>query len=252
MKKNVIQLTLIALLLGCNLYAQKVSIGFKGGFNIPNLTPGGSQNFLNSGYSSQLRADGGIYGEYHINKRFSISVGAEYSSQGGVTESFQTALNSFPPPENLYLNYQREVKLDYLLVPVLARYSWKKNKRSRLGLYTAIGPFAGYLLKARQFKTYSATFEDEARTKLIDEEFLPDNQADIKNDMYTFNVGIEGFVGIAYNLTRNHTLFVEGGGNYGFLSIQKPIENGKAFTGAGVVTFGYSYTFQKKYRGWRR
>jgi hypothetical protein len=38
-------------------------------------------------------------------------------------------------------------------------------------------------------------------------------------------------------------VFIEGGGNYGFLTIQKDSANGKNNTGAGVVNLGYAYTF---------
>jgi len=38
-------------------------------------------------------------------------------------------------------------------------------------------------------------------------------------------------------------LFLEGGGNYGFIPIQKDDANGNNNTGAGTVTAGYLFQF---------
>ena len=70
----------------------------------------------------------------------------------------------------------------------------------------------------------------------------------IKNDLNSFNVGIEGFVGISYRVNKTSAVFIEGGGNYGFMPIQKGTANGKNNTGAGVVTVGYAYTLPGKHK----
>jgi hypothetical protein len=252
MREHIVMLTLVALFFpGNTLYAQKLTVGFKGGLSVPNLTTGGSETPLNAGYSSNIRAGGGMYGEYHINRKFSISVGAEYSTQGGVMEKFETLTNDALSPATIYSDYKFETKLDYILVPVLARYSWQKNKRSRMKVHAAIGPFAGYLLKANDVRSYFATYEDEARTLLIDEVYSSE-KVDIKDVLYTFNVGIEGLAGLSYSLNKKHALFIEGGINYGFLSINRVEAAGKNFTGAAFVNLGYTYTLQKQRSGRRR
>ena len=73
------------------------------------------------------------------------------------------------------------------------------------------------------------------------------NNKDIKSDLYKLNACIDGFVGLSFNVTKQDAFFIEGGGNYGFLSIQKGTANGKNNTGAGVVTIGYTYTLPDKY-----
>ena len=83
-------------------------------------------------------------------------------------EKFETLTDDALPPAIIYSDYKFESKLDYVLVPVLARYSWQKSKRSRMKVHVALGPFAGYLLKANDVRSYFATYEDEARTTLID------------------------------------------------------------------------------------
>ncbi len=268
MKKNVVQLTLAALMLLCgNSFAQKITLGVKGGLSIPNLTGGGSETPLNAGYSSRMGADGGIYAEYHVSKPFSVSVGLEYSSQGGQKNKFQAyttpaqlaPLFPSPAPTYLYSDFKSVAKLDYLLVPVLARYTWKISKKSPLKIYAAFGPFAGFLLNAHQVTSGSSPIsmmnpDGKTYTQLIippatTPKSVPfDATTSIKDSLNTLNVGICGMVGISYSFNKKHTIFIEGGGNYGFMSIQKGSANGKNNTGAGVVTFGYAYTLQGKYK----
>jgi hypothetical protein len=40
-----------------------------------------------------------------------------------------------------------------------------------------------------------------------------------------------------------NNIFIEGGGNYGFLNIQKGSQNGKNNTGAATAVVGYSHWF---------
>ncbi len=71
------------------LSAQKYSIGLKGGFSIPNLTGAGTTTPLSAGYASRIGPDFGLYGEYHYSKKISVSLGLEYSSQGGQKDKIQ-------------------------------------------------------------------------------------------------------------------------------------------------------------------
>jgi len=260
MKSNGFQFAIVVLLmLSSSIYAQKITVGAKGGFSIPNLTGGGSENPLNTGYSSRFGPDGGIYGEYHLNGKFSISVGMEYCSQGGLKDKFQAYPTPaemaplFAPgtaPTYLYADFKSEAKLDYFLVPVLAKYCWKLDKKNHLHFYAAVGPFAGFLLNAHQVTSGSSLiYLDEQKTMPLPLPAQPfDADTDIKSDLYTFNTGVSGFVGFSYSFTQKHALFIEGGGNYGFIPIQKGIANGKNHTGAGVVTIGYAYTIQNHFR----
>lgn len=262
MRKNVL-LTLAALLvLYVTGYAQKMSYGIKGGLSIPTLTGGNSDNPVNSGYSSSFGPDGSVYGEYHVNKKFSVTVGLEYSSQGGLKDGVQAFYTTpefipylpYPTPQFLYGDFKSEAKLNYVLVPVLAKYTWRMAKRSPFRIYAALGPFAGFLLKAQQDVTQKS---DVIYVMNADNTLTPVAQAtfggrnDIKDQLNTFNVGIEGFVGLSYAISQKHAMFIEAGGNYGFMQIQKGNEKGNK-TGAALISFGYAYTFQKyKQRGWR-
>lgn len=229
------------------IYGQGFTLGARGGISIPNLTAGGSEtNPLNEGYKSRIGPDVAIFGEYHISSAFSIEAMLEYSSQGGKKEGIQ----AFPNPQGsiptyLYADFKSEAKLNYLLVPVLAKYNWKLGSNSPWSVYAAVGPFAGFLLSAHQETSgSSATYLDPQGTQLIAPPASFAGNKNIKDQLNTFNFGVSGNVGFAYHFA-NSQIFIEGGGNYGFLNIQKGTANGKNHTGAGTVALGYGVTLCK-------
>lgn len=241
-------LLIAAILLAHVVNAQTFDLGVRSGLSIPNLTAGGSQsNPLNTGYKSRFGPDEAIFGEYHFSSLFSIEAMIEYSSQGGKKSGMQ----AFPNPQGnippyLYANFKSEAKLNYLLVPVLAKFGWNLSVHSPVRIYVDAGPFAGFLLSAHQVTSGSSMiYADPQGTQPVSPSAQPfDANNDIKNQLNTFNFGVSGNVGFAYHYNRSN-IFIEGGGNYGFLNIQKGTENGKNQTGAGTVGIGYSYALGK-------
>lgn len=264
MRKYAILLVVINLIgFSCNLSAQNFSLGVKGGLSIPNLTGGGDATPLSEGYMSRTGPDFSIFGEYRISKLVSVSLGLEYSSQGGKKDKKDKNGNpqAFVDPQltqllanygmdvhYFYADYKSVAKMNYLLVPVLAKFSWKLSNSRPLKFYFAVGPFAGLLLNAHQETSGSSIIyrnKDRATLPLpgFDVAQSFDAKIDIKDELRDFNFGINGFVGFSYGLSSTNSLFVEGGGNYGFISIQKDPDNGKNCTGAGVVSLGYAHSF---------
>jgi hypothetical protein len=254
-KKNYLfQFTLLCSIVCWQASAQNFGIGIRGGLSIPNLSAGsGNQNPLNTGYSSRLGPDAGIFGEFKFSSLFSLQVMAEYSSQGGKKDGLQAFTT--PPqvsaefsagqsPQYLYANYNSTAKLNYLMLPVLAKFGWN-FKGSPWRFYVDAGPFAGFLLTAKQVTSGESQFyTDPAGTQPLPggaQSF--NNTEDIKNQLHTVDFGIEGNVGFSYQLGPGN-LFIEGGGNYGFLNIQKGTANGKNNTGAATVNLGYIYWFK--------
>jgi len=241
------------LLLACSARAQQFALGFRGGLSIPNLSAGsGNQNPLNTGYSSRLGPDFGLFAEFSISKLFSIQPMLEYSSQGGK----KNGLQAFTTPEELaamypqgqappylYANYNSEAKLNYLLLPILAKFGWDL-KGSPFRVYVDAGPFVGLLVSAHQVTSGQSPFYADA----AGQQPMPggshsfDNTENVKDNLHQFNAGIEGNIGLSYRLGLGR-VFVEGGGNYGLLNIQKSAVDGKNETGAAAVTIGYSYRF---------
>jgi hypothetical protein len=167
MRKIMNFLVLAVALFSCSCaVAQNFSIGVRGGISIPNLSAGGSnENPLNTGYSSRLGPDFGIFGEFKISHVFSLQPMIEYSSQGGKKSGLQAfptppAYAAYfqpgPAPTYLYANFKSEAKLNYLMVPVLAKFGWNLKPMSPVRIYVDAGPFVGFLLSAKQVTSGSS------------------------------------------------------------------------------------------------
>jgi hypothetical protein len=257
MKKSILYLLVLGLLFYFNASAQDIAIGVRGGISIPNLTAGGSeQNPLNTGYSSRQGPDVGIFAEFKFSDLFSLQPMLEYSSQGGkkdglqafptpsqIAEAYQAQNQT--PPTYLYANYKSEAKLNYLMLPVLAKFGYNFH-RSPFRIYIDAGPFLGLLLSAHQVTSGSSEFYADAsgqqQLPFGEQSFNADNN--IKSQLNKVNFGIEGNLGLAYKIKRS-SIFIEGGGNYGFLNIQKGTANGKNNTGAATADVGYALAFGK-------
>jgi len=236
--------------------SQNTSLGIKAGISIPNLSASGSeQNPLNTGYSSRLGPEFSLFAEFSMSDLFSIETGIEYSSQGGKKNGMQAFpippayAGMFPPgqvPAYLYADFNSEAKLDYLMIPVLAKFG-HSFQNSSFRIYIDAGPFLGYLLSAKQVTSgNSQVYLDPEGTQPIPGGTVPfDNTQDIKDQLNTTNFGIEGHIGVSYNFGNASSILLEAGGNYGFLNIQKGSANGKNNTGAATIVLGYGYTLGK-------
>jgi hypothetical protein len=258
MKKILITITLLLFLVLSKTQAQN-SIGIKAGISIPNLTAGGSeQNPINSGYSSRLGPDFSVFYNAGVSKVFSLVTQLEYSSQGGKKDGFQAFTTPpeyaqyFPPnqvPPYLYADYKSQAKMNYLMLSELGKLNWQLGK-SHYSFYIEAGPFGGYLISAHQVTsgTSDVYADEQKQMKLTAQTGAAsfDNKQDIKDDLHKGNFGVEGDVGFALNFSSG-SLFIEGGGNYGFMNIQKGSENGKNHIGAATIRLGYACNFGKKH-----
>jgi hypothetical protein len=236
--------------------AQSISLGLKGGISIPNLTSGGSvNNPLNTGYKSTLGADAAIYGEYGITPVFSLELSVEYSRQGGQKNGDQAVptptevADQYPPgqaPPYLWATFNGKANLDYLLVPILAKFTFKLSDQSQFKWYVDAGPFVGFLLSAKTVTSGTSNiYADQAQTEPLLPGPIPlDATTDIKSQLHSANLGIEGNIGLSYGFGRAG-VFIEGGGNYGFIPIQKDATNGQNHTGAATARIGFSYSLDK-------
>lgn len=244
--KALLPLKILFVLL-CFQTSAQTTIGVKGGLSIPDLSSGSSDNPINSGYSSRLGPDFAVFATFPVSKTFSIQPQVEYSAQGGKKNGDQAFAvpaewqQLFPPgmaPKYMYANYNSEAKLNYLLVPVLARFNFGNSPK--LSWYVNIGPFVGFLLSAKNVTSGTSTiYLDAGHTQPLpvgDQSF--DNTEDVKDELHKANFGAAANIGLAYKFGTS-AIFIEGGGNYGFINIQKNSENGKNNTGAAVVVVGY-------------
>ncbi|MBN8865075.1 MAG: PorT family protein [Sphingobacteriales bacterium] len=248
MKKYII-LLYITLSASFCLAQTKTEIGIKAGLSIPNLTSGSSANPVSNGYTSRLDGDAAIHAEFHIGKSFSIQPQLEYSSQGGKKNGMQAftppdeILQQFPAgqaPTYLYAEYKSIAKINYLMLPVLAKYYF--NLKKKWGAYFAGGPFISYLLNAKNItKGSSIVYLDPKKTQPLSSQMLSfDSKDNVTSDLHRFNAGISGHLGVDYKVAGG-SLFIEAGGNYGFIDIQKNNLDGKNKTGAAVINLGYQF-----------
>jgi len=330
MKFKFVLLSGVLAMFSMTLAAQgKVSIGVRGGATIPGFT-GGQGDPVSEGYSTALRMGAGIFAEFKINELFSIQPMLEYSQQGAkrngmqamvatgsdpqlagafsqvgeqmsaqINQTFQGLLGpmapsvsvSVPVPDYLYANAKRDAKMDYLMLPVLAKFGWNLGKTSPWRVYVDAGPYVGLLLNAKDIVSINGSvYADKTGNPLIPTSVITDaipsailqmippsmlpmltngaDQAsqslsaemvtnlsgtqDIKAQLNKFNWGLEGNVGLQYQVNPRHRVFIEVGGNYGLMNIQKSTGknadgtkqylNGKNHIGAATAMIGYAYT----------
>lgn len=290
-----------------------VSIGVRGGLTIPGLI-GGAGDPVSSNYSTTSRFGAAVFAEFKINELFSIQPVLEYSQEGAkrngmqalvatasnpqfagaFSAAWQSALNDpnasqlanlplpagFPaPPQYLYADAKRMAKMDYLMLPILAKFGWNFTKTSPWRAYVSAGPYVGLLINAKNaVKINGGVYADKSGgaliqlpsevTSAIPPPMLPaltgavdqisgglsanmasnmNRTEDIKDQLHPFNWGLEGNIGIHYQITNKNKVFVEIGGNYGMMNIQKSTGNGlylngKNHIGAATVMAGYAYS----------
>lgn len=246
-------LCLSALLL-LNVYvlsAQSITLGVHGGISIPQLSSK-SGNEVSEGYQSRLAPVTGALIDFGIGKQAAIRVLINYAGQGGKRSGLQPVTSIpaqlalfLPPGTKLYASFDNESILNYLEIPVLLKLEWGSN----LHYYVNAGPYAGFLLSAKQ-KTSgnSAFYFDKAGTMPLTVSGQPfpaqsfDATTDVKDDLKGFNFGVSGGGGISYFLVKKHQLFLDIRAAYGLIPVQKETDkNGKSNTGGLFFSLGYAY-----------
>ncbi|MCL1937245.1 MAG: PorT family protein [Candidatus Azobacteroides sp.] len=256
-----------------------INIGVRGGLTVPNLMGGSQDNPLNTGYSTTMRWGAGIFAEFKLSQLFSIQPMLEFSEQGAKKNGFQALPTpdelapvfgqmGQPTPTYLYADFKSNAKFNYLMLPVLAKFGWNFSKTSPFRIYVDAGPFIGLLVSAKQVISGGdkpVYMDDKGTTPLMVPARNPDTgellydangqpmmgqlplpfdrTENIKNQLHPVNFGVEGNVGLQYQIKR-HFIFIEGGGNYGLLNIQKGTANGKNHSGAATVMVGYAFALK--------
>jgi hypothetical protein len=252
MKKSIYPflLMILTMLFTGKIQAQNVTIGGRAGISIPNLTATGSDNNpINTGYSSREGLNAAVFADFRISKLFSLRPMLEYSSEGGKKDGFQAFPNPSGTPADLYATFKSAAKFNYLMIPVLAEFGWNLKAQSPWRLYVNAGPYVSFLVSAHQVTSGSSiAYLDPAMQQPVSPVESFDDNNNIKSEIHKVDAGLEGNLGISYHFRRT-SLFVEGGGHYGFLNIQKGTANGKNQVGAGTAVIGYGYSlFKNKHK----
>ena len=246
-------LILFTLANSSNLFAQDWKFGIKGGLSLPNLSSSGSSD-VSKGYKSISGPDIAIFAEHKLgNYGMSLETGFEWSTQGGQKSGLQTIPASsdleqyFPPgTEYLYANFTSTVRLQYLMLPVLFKYTMDLDKSGKWKLYWDAGIFGALLLTANASASGSSkVYLDKEETQPIGSVVVKfDSTGNIKNQLHKGNFGMEGNMGLLYRL-NSLGIFAEAGGNYGFINLQKDTRNGINHTGALMYRLGIVFGFKE-------
>ena len=291
MKKFLISTIYIALAIGV-LKAQDVKFGIRGGMNLSNMMAGGKSTPVSEDYKSRTAVGAGIFTELQLNPMFSVRFGVEYSQMGGKKNGMQAlpsmrlinemgnSLGMLASSEQIaglqaiagvivpqypyyYANIDNTVKMDYVMIPVLAQVGWDIGE-TPWRVYVNAGPFVSFILSGKQAaKGNSKMFADASGTRTLWDIIPPPIQdniteifpgmvstlsdpvsfgtTNITGELKSTNFGITGNVGIRYQCGRNY-FFLEAGGNYGFITVQNDDANGSNRLGAATVMAGYSFS----------
>ena len=269
-RKSIIRSLLVPgllLLPASGLYArsEELFVGIKGGISIPSLRAGESQNDWNKNYESRIGPYFGAFAEFPISRYFSFQPEINYAAEGGKRRGIQPMtipaeyLSVFQQAfgtdkDYLFATLNNVSRINYLQIPLMIKFSYPVALKGRLKVFAQAGPYIGYLVAAKQIVKSNdlRVFFDAEGTKEIPQQLVAsffgstiDTAIGARNDLHKFNTGLQGGAGISYQTGRSR-FFLEGGGNYGLLYIQKGDEHGKNNIGAATLLAGYAYNIRKK------
>ncbi len=229
-----------------------IKIGFKAGLSLPKLTAE-TENIYSKDFESIVAYEIGISGQYGFSDLFSLQVELNYTVKGGERNGIQpippNRLPSdigdiLPPNTVVYANFNNKSVLEYLEIPVLAKFTLGENWK----YYGIIGPYAGILVGATQ-KTSGIASSISADIPGIEGQVefpLPEPisfeaETDVKDDIKNFNIGGIGGIGLLKSIGKKSEIFIEARGTYGFVTVQEDEAFGKSNIGSFVFSLGYAY-----------
>jgi len=256
--KKIIVTSIILLCSMAMVIAQKSSgkntsdltVGAFVGLNIPQLT-GGSGNPLSENWKSRQGDAFGFTVNWYTGTHFAWRADILYSSEGGQRNGMQALAGSsfnpqVPAGTYFYATYNNESVLNYLEIPIMAKYFISLSKSSRL--YLDFGPYIGFMLNAKQITSGSSiVYADKAGTQPVTVNPLTgqpyaapfDANTDITGQINKINLGLTGGAGFTQRLIFGE-LVLDVRGAYGLSTIQHNPDNGDNHIGNLLVSLGYS------------
>ena len=244
-----------------------IKIGAKIGYSLGKLSNANS-NIYTQDYESVSGMDWGFMIEFQRTEQISIQTEINFTQRGGKRTGLQPVsgnelsdqLNQFLPligmplitDENpLYANFESESDLNYLEIPVLAKFGWGNDFR----FYTEVGSYVGILLNATQHTRGSSQFYFDSQGVTAISVPNPNGQppfielpaqsldadTNVKEDLRTVNFG--GIVGIGAikKMSESSEIFIDARTSYSFGPIQFYEVFGKSHIGGIIFSIGYSY-----------
>src|SRR5690554_3531699 len=187
--------------------AQEIRMGVKAGLNLASIG-GDETGDLKSRTSFHL---GGLV-EIPISEKFSVPPELLYSAQGAKSEETETFMGQT-------FNYETKIKLDYISVPIMAKYYVVD------GLAIEAGPQIGFLMSAKADVEASGGGESES------------DSVDIKDDFNTLDFGLG--LGASYRLDMG--VFFGARYNLGLSNINKDSGDFKNQNNVFQISAGYTF-----------
>ncbi len=284
-RKNIVRGVFFALLLLAQVSYSQVNIGAKAGYSIGRIADN-SDNIYTEEFKSTDGFDFGVTVEYPISDLFSIQGEILYTQRGGKRDGVQpiptdnlesalvenglsleqlnqlVALQGRGPVTNedpLYADFNNISELEYIEIPILAKFGWGDEWR----FYVEGGPYIGFLIGATQVTSGDSQFflDSSGNTPLgvpnpfynpNDPQFGPpfiplpeqsfDASTDVKDDLNDTNFGIHAGAGLIRKLNEKHQVYLGFRGTYGFTTLQRDKTFGESNIGALVFSLGYAYS----------
>lgn len=151
-------------------------------------------------YKAKWGYTAGLVLGFNFNKHWGINSGVRYVRTGqNYEDTFNPGLG-YPTPYHVV----RQVDLRYVRVPLAVKYKFH-FKNNKFKMYTSLGPYIGWLLKA----TESVVANDSVRNDLTP----------TKDKFNHFDVGMSLGVGGEYFVTKNIYLSLGLAIDYGFMDM---------------------------------
>jgi hypothetical protein len=216
-------------------------------FGIEYTGQGGKRNGIQAMSSNQLITD------------MATRMGANITEE---TIAMLGTMATYIPP-TFYADVKNTIKFDYLMIPVSLQVG-RKIGNTPARIYVNAGPFVSFLMSGEQVsKGSSKLYSDADKSSTLwetvptevqslittgapDLAYIFENGSEFGTSVITgeirpVNFGVQANVGLSYQYRQRSSFFIEVGGNYGFIRIQKNKSNGDNHIGSANVVFGYSF-----------
>lgn len=198
-------------------------MGLEGG---PSLRSLRGNTILDSTAKSDVGYSGGIYGQYNIDRMWSVKLGVNYEKKGAKFD-IQSQIGT-----GIVENFKSKSDLNYITIPLLVKATFGQ----KIKFFVNAGAYIGILLK-QETKTEANSIQ-------------PASTVDGTDNFKKTDIGISGGIGVKIPLSPRFGLTLEVRENLGLTNTSKVqvVDNGSIKTNAINLLAGFSYSMGKMKR----
>ena len=264
-RRNLLILILLLICIaGVKGQSIRIYAGGKAGLGMPSLATGAKSTPLNEDYAFRLTSYGGFVMEVQSDKWLGFRAEINYSTQGGKRHGMQAlplanqlklfwdmlTTQGVKHDNYMYSNLKSEEIFNYVELPLMAKATFGSGRK--FNFYLSSGPFIGVLIRATSItRGANNIYLDKEGINPVDKYLQGDglsilgkqsfnNTVNITGNLNRYNIGWQGSIGFEI-MTKSGKMFMDLGGNYGFIPIQKDESNGFNTTDNAIITVGYMH-----------